>query len=294
MDLPKQNKRKILFNYFSNVKKEDSKDIENKDNIDKKDNNISNHMTYNSVLDSSFLNHNQKNRPQVKHLSVDKYIKNKFTRNPQNRNYSTDITNKSYITQDNNNNNNKTKLNLNLNLNLNVTGTAGATSITGQKKIEDFLNNKFCKLDDSKLMKIFSKSPINNHLDHTTNLIHYSKNIKNIKHFNDGIFKINQNKTTTAAGKSIFIDFNLFIIGKKELNYGLNNSNNNIQVFNNKYGSINNSFLNNKKKLIQNKNQQLRANSTSTVMRDERNEKTIQDEVITDKTKEKINVTLYL
>lgn len=156
------NKRKIFLNYFSNNMRDRPMELKLEDKEEK---------------ESSFVNINTRNRSQLRHMSVDKYIRNKSFKSGNKTYWADSTTNKSLsgTVQDN-----KKNINLNLNLNLNVTGA----NLKNEKKIEDFLNNNFCKLDETKLSKIISKSPISNHsnilgIAHSPcNLVHYIKNTK--------------------------------------------------------------------------------------------------------------------
>jgi hypothetical protein len=167
-----KNKRKFLFNYFSNVKSNDTKQLELK--FDEKEGG-----------DSSFPT-NSRNRPQTKHLSVDKYLHCKTSKNHPggNKTYSMEVTNKSSFNADSTQ---KSKLNS-----------------YNEKKKDEFFHSKFSKLNDSKLIRIVSKSPINGM--NTSNLLHYLRNTKHVKKGLDHIIKDNsckstQNKTAAIIGK---------------------------------------------------------------------------------------------
>jgi hypothetical protein len=161
------NKRKIFLNYFSNNNRDRQLELKIDDREER---------------ESSFVNINTRNRPQLRHFSVDKYLRNKSFKNGNKSYWAESTTNKSM--SGTNADNNKNKFNLNLNLNLNVTGP----SLKSEKKIEDFLNSNFCKLDETKLSKIISKSPMGNHSNilgmtpnAPSNLVHYIKNTKNFR-----------------------------------------------------------------------------------------------------------------
>jgi hypothetical protein len=159
------NKRKIFLNYFSNNMRDRPMELKLEDREER---------------ESSFVNINTRNRPQLRHLSVDKYLRNKTYKSGNKTYWADSTTNKSLsgTVPDN-----KKNINLNLNLNLNVTGP----HLKNDKKIEEFINSNFCKLDESKLSKIISKSPISNHsnilgIAHSpSNLVHYIKNTKNFR-----------------------------------------------------------------------------------------------------------------
>jgi hypothetical protein len=133
------NKKKIYYNYFSHAKKND---ISTKSDVIDHYNNPSNEQIENSFTQI---------KPSIKHVSLDKLVKSKSHKNALRTGGYTDLVNKSLPAEP------KTKVNLNFNLNLNVNGH----DLKNEKKIEDFLNTNFSKLNDSKLSRIFTKSPLN-------------------------------------------------------------------------------------------------------------------------------------
>jgi hypothetical protein len=191
------NKRKIFLNYFSNNMRDRPMELKLEDKEEK---------------ESSFVNINTRNRPQLRHMSVDKYIRNKSFKSGNKTYWADSTTNKSLsgTVADN-----KKNINLNLNLNLNVTGP----NLKNEKKIEDFLNSNFCKLDETKLSKIISKSPISNHsnilgIAHSpSHLVHYIKNTKNFRNNKliDNLSK--SNIIHNSTGQNIIPNYNKNHIG---------------------------------------------------------------------------------
>ncbi len=165
-------KRKIFHNYFSNNRQKEDRGFGLRlDLLEEKESDCS----FNTIT---------RNRNHRKNLSVDKHMRNKSFTKGVNRNTSTDITNKSALI---------TNLNTTENKGKSVGTYANNISSIGpnftKKRIEDFLNVNFCKLNDSKISKILSKSPINNNNNSNINISHNNilSKLKNSKNFKNNI-----------------------------------------------------------------------------------------------------------
>jgi len=157
-----KNKRRIFMNFFSH----DNKSNKNLKLIPAK------------IEDkNSSINNLSRNKIISNELVLAKNVRPKSFCRGFNRNISTDIT--SYTI----NNANITDYKVNNN-------TLGSEK--HDKKVEDYLNNNFSKLDEKKLYKNVSKSPINS----SHNLINYDfpKSCKELKNI-DWVTKENKNLT---------------------------------------------------------------------------------------------------
>lgn len=182
-----------LFNYFSNIKNNQDTRLYRKLELKLVDH------------DSSFV-HNSRNKYQVKHLSVEKYLQNKSCKSNNNKTYSIDMTT------------NKTFTDKNL-------------SVKNGRRITEYIHSHFNKLDDTKISRL-SKSPLNLNKINNSSLVSYMKNSKNIKHTSifDNLCKTTQNKSQQLKSET-------------GGNNKQTNTNNNISSNNSKYCSLNTSFV---------------------------------------------------
>jgi hypothetical protein len=202
--------KKIIYNYFNNIKFKDKDQFETEFNAEVKEN--------------SFIgNCRNKFRSNSKNLSSNVGEKNSKSNN---RTFSIDMTNNSNNKSGQKAQERKKHISLNTNNNntanhsFNYISNHTTTNQHNQKKVEDYLNTNFTKIDDSKIMKL-SKSPIRNTAQQS-NMVHYLKNSQYYKKINN----TNKEKSNQTQGhsKSVNITTNLH----------------------SKYGSLNSSMYNNK------------------------------------------------
>lgn len=197
------NRNNISLNYLSNSGKYE---IFNNDLYNEKNGNFQQYEA-NEIKENSFLINNKTN---IKNLSVDKYNQVANAKKCV-RNNSTEYNNKNL-------NETKTKLNLNLNLNLNVNG------MKNEKKVEEFLNSNFSKLDNSKLTKIITRSPLHNNISLLCeNKISKFKNLKKIYPKNLNLILNNNSKKSKIIINLAKIDYEKYFTSPLSIS-GLNNS----------------------------------------------------------------------
>lgn len=171
------------------------------------------------------LSRNSRNQAHKKNLSIDKYFHNRTLKNS--RQYSIDATigNRTTVIRES-----KTKnLNVNLNVNLNLTNADNKRD----RQIDEFIKNKLCKLDYSKIRNI-SKSPINKTTPN--NILQYIKNCnlfkkRNVVSDSTKNSQIRSSKQTKHNSKYCSLN-NSYVVNKtlKNTNYIQNTTNFNNSV----------------------------------------------------------------